>query len=132
MTPCYGVPMLILALAVALAQEPAPPAAAPAPTDPMGYLLTAAGAAVAAGVAEHLRSRRSAPAVDEVAALRTEVAALRTDLTPLLTRDPSGALVFLRRTEDIHDAACDLALAVHALARAADATVSRPRPRPRA
>lgn len=124
--------MLLLALAVALAQEPAPPAPAPAPTDPMGYLLTAAGAAVAAGVAEHLRSRRSAPAVDEVAALRTEVAALRTDLTPLLTRDPSGALVFLRRTEEIHDAACDLALAVHALARAADATVSRPRPRPRA
>lgn len=120
--------MLLLALAAALAQEPAPPAAAPAPTDPMGYLLTAAGAAVAAAVAEHLRSRRSAPAVDEVAALRSEVAALRADLAPLLTRDPSGALVLLRRTEEIHDAACDLALAVGALARA-DESASRPRRR---
>jgi len=124
--------MLLLALAVALAQEPAPPAPAPAPTDPMGYLLTAAGAAVAAAVAEHLRSRRSAPAVDEVAALRSEVAALRADLAPLLTRDPSGALVLLRRTEEIHDAAADLSLAVHALARAVDAGDDPPRRRPRA
>ena len=126
--------MLLLALAVALAQEPAPPAAAPAPapTDPMGYLLTAAGAAVAAAVAEHLRSRRSAPAVDDVAALRCDVAALRADLTPLLTRDPSGALVLLRRTEEIHDAAADLSLAVHALARAVDAADDAPRRRPRA
>lgn len=122
--------LLAIAIAVALAQEPAPPAPAPVPADPMGYLLTAAGAAVAAGVAEHLRSRRSAPAVDEVAALRAEVAALRADLAPLLTRDPSGALVLLRRTEEIHDAACDLSLAVHALARSAAADVeSRPRRR---
>lgn len=122
--------MLLLALAAALAQEPAPPAAAPAPTDPMGYLATAAGAALVAWLAEHTRTRGKAAAPEELTALRADVAALRADLAPLLTRDPSGALVLLRRTEEIHDAAADLSLAVHALARSAAADVeSRPRRR---
>lgn len=132
MTLCYGAPMLLLALAAALAQEPAPPAAAPAPTDPLGYLATAAGAALVAWLAEHTRTRGKAAAPEELTALRSDVAALRADLAPLLTRDPSGALVLLRRTEEIHDAAADLSLAVHALARAVDAADDAPRRRPRA
>lgn len=122
--------LLVALIAAALAQEPAPPAAAPAPTDPLGYLATAAGAALVAWLAEHTRTRGKAAAPEELTALRSDVAALRADLAPLLTRDPSGALVLLRRTEEIHDAAADLSLAVHALARSAAADVeSRPRRR---
>ena len=122
--------MLLLALAAAHAQD-ALPAPTQAQTDPLGYLATAAAAAVVAWLAEHMRTRRAGGGADEAAALRADLTALRADLAPLLTRDPSGALVLLRRQEEIYDAAADLALAVHALARAADATVSRPRPRPR-
>lgn len=122
--------LLVALIAAALAQEPAPPAAAPAPTDPMGYLATAAGAALVAWLAEHARTRGKAAAPEELTALRSDVAALRADLTPLLTRDPSGAILLLRRTEEIHNAAADLSLAVHALARSAAADVeSRPRRR---
>lgn len=123
--------MLILALAVAFAQD-APPAPMPTPTDPLGYLATAAAAALVAWLAEHMRTRRAGGGTDEAAALRADIAALRADLAPLLTRDPSGALVLLRRTEEIHDAAADLSLAVHALARAVDAADDAPRRRPRA
>ena len=122
--------LLVALIAAALAQEPAPPAAAPAPTDPLGYLATAAGAALVAWLAEHTRTRGKAAAPEELTALRSDVAALRADLAPLVARDPSGALILLRRQEETHDAACDLSLAVHALARSAAADVeSRPRRR---
>lgn len=130
MTLCYGAPMLLLALIAAAFGQDAPPAPMPAPTDPLGYLATAAAAALVAWLAEHMRTRRAGGGSDDVAALRAEVAALRADLAPLLARDPSGAILLLRRQEEIHDAACDLSLAVHALARSAAADVeSRPRRR---
>lgn len=124
--------MLLLALIAAAFGQDAPPAPMPAPTDPLGYLATAAAAALVAWLAEHTRTRGKAAAPEELTALRADVAALRADLAPLLARDPSGAILLLRRTEEIHDAAADLSLAVHALARAVDAADDPPRRRPRA
>lgn len=108
---------LALALSAALAQDPAPaPAPAPA-SDPWTLIGVGLGSALAAGLAEHIRSRRSAPTAE--------------DLSPLLARSADGGILLLQRLARIEESVHDLASALAVLARAVsdDATISSVRRR---